>query len=330
LAPDGESDCLGQVISTWVYEMGDQNAAEAMLTDEIGMAEEMGWSVIDDDVAIGEVGALFEAPMQSCDSIDEADGLRGLAQRSSDEQGAGIMAVFVMDNLAIHVWLFNNSDTDVVPADAYDVSEETVLDLADIAVEKAEAAFDGELGAALEPMVLRIGDGETYYGSMVDDYVRVDGVDFAFDGEIDEDYEVRTERYGDASDVYLLSQRFEDEAGGLILFTNNLYQFEDEDAASDWMADAEQRLTDNPRYDGVEQIELDYDYGDESVAYAHDDVQVETETVRVYARYGSLVVALSVGMEQGVDVGMLDTLMEDQEHCIEDGACSGAVPFPAR
>lgn len=284
--------------------MGDQNAAEAMLTDEIGMAEEMGWSVIDDDVAIGEVGALFEAPMQSCDSIDEADGLRGLAQRSSDEQGAGIMAVFVMDNLAIHVWLFNNSDTDVVPADAYDVSEETVLDLADIAVEKAEAAFDGELGAALEPMVLRIGDGETYYGSMVDDYVRVDGVDFAFDGEIDEDYEVRTERYGDASDVYLLSQRFEDEAGGLILFTNNLYQFEDEDAASDWMADAEQRLTDNPRYDGVEQIELDYDYGDESVAYAHDDVQVETETVRVYARYGSLVVALSVGMEQGVDVGI--------------------------
>jgi hypothetical protein len=304
LAPDGESDCLGQVISTWVYEMGDQNAAEAMLTDEIGMAEEMGWSVIDDDVAIGEVGALFEAPMQSCDSIDEADVLRGLAQRSSDEQGAGIMAVFVMDNLAIHVWLFNNSDTDVVPADAYDVSEETVLDLADIAVEKAEAAFDGELGAALEPMVLRIGDGETYYGSMVDDYVRVDGVDFAFDGEIDEDYEVRTERYGDASDVYLLSQRFEDEAGGLILFTNNLYQFEDEDAASDWMADAEQRLTDNPRYDGVEQIELDYDYGDESVAYAHDDVQVETETVRVYARYGSLVVALSVGMEQGVDVGI--------------------------
>lgn len=330
LAADGDSDCFGQVISTWVYEMADRNAAEAMITEEIGMADEFGWSVIDDNVAIGGGGALFDAPMPSCEAVGGGQGLHTLTQRSGDDEGDGILAAFVVGNLAIHVWLFNNADAAAVPADAYQVDEETVLELADIATEKAEDAFEGELGAELEPMVLRIGDGETYYGSEADDYVRFDGVDFAFDGESRRDIRIRTERYGDATDVYQLTQTFDDADGDLVVFTNNIYQFEDEDAAADWMAQAEERLLDNPRYDDVEQIELDGAYGDESVAFMHEDVELETKIVRGYARYGSRVVAMAVGAESGVDVDVLEELMIEQETCAEDQACAGAIPFPGR
>jgi hypothetical protein len=244
--------------------------------------------------------------------------------------GEGLQIVFQADRLVVHVWLFNHQDPEMVPEDAYPVDADTLLELGTIAEEKAYAALDAEPGDALEPIALRLGDGETIYASAFDDFGRIDGETLPIDGESDESREMRIASYGDAADVYQIAQPFENQDGEQVVYTNTIYRFEDEDTASDWMSAAEDRLPENDRYENVEELDLDDSYGDESIGFTLTDVQLETELARVYARFGSIVVVLSAGTADADLPEAAESLMTAQVECIENGYCVSAEPFPVR
>jgi hypothetical protein len=317
MEPAGTSDCMGQVISSWVYDyMSDDHAAEGFAERAELLVEEEGAEMVDDDVAIGDEAFIIEY------------GVRDTCVQGAE--GEGMMVVFRLERLLVHVWLFNNEDPAEVPAEALPVEPETVIELGEIAEEKAIAVLEADPGEALEPMVLRLGDGERIFGSSADDYMRIDGVDVFYGTETEDQRDERTSRYGDATDVYQLAQPFENEGGDQVVYINTFYRFEDEDAASEWLSESEDRLLENDRLDNIEEVELATAYGDETIAFSVTDTQVDSEVARIYARFGDVVVVLSVGLPDAPNWDAAEVLMEQQAECIDDGFCTGAVPFPGQ
>jgi len=222
---------------------------------------------------------------------------------------------------------------DFTPDDPATVEE--VEELALALAERMETVVD-DGGPGLESRAYRLeSDGVNVWYSN-DFYSRLDGDSLALYGESPDDVATRAddEDAADATDIYQLEQLVSSDGETAFTWSLELWRFEDEDAASDWLQDEAAVAENLSDADDVIEAEEVEQLGDEAVAWSlslpgtdpdRDDrvfwsgtaVRVGTDVALIYlSRWGELMPS-----------DIMDELVEGQAGCLEDG-CDAESPLP--
>ncbi len=250
-----------------------------------------------------------------------------------------LVIAFRADRLVAYLSIYDYSDTPVDMAAEPVVSD--ILSLAERLLERINAGLDGD-APGLGNHALRLGNPEydVPYEIGVDQYIRLDGEDLPFGWESPDESARRSEASGDAIDAYESTQRIEGadavdpDLPYQLFWQTDIYRFEDDDAASEWLQDRSQRIEDVlPLDDGAEvrDVELIDDaaaLGDESFAVAYvedrpDDCGCTNQILRVHARVGAYVVDMSLGTqaESGVSFELFEAIAAAQVDCLTADSC---------
>lgn len=351
LPPANGSACMGQVVSTWVYEWTDHEIAEYAVGESVAFLEDEGLELIDESFHAGDDGVLFNDPMMNCEDLPE-DGFDRLRQETSKDScdqpklgkvqacgdvaataaapgSPGLHAVFQVGRLEVHIWLFNNNDPEAVPANALDVTPQTMEVLASTVADKADAVMALEPGEMMEPMIARIGDEEIAVPTSSDEFVRWEGEDFGLVGDEGDAKETRATRFGDAAFVYGMNQPFELVNEDAANYRVTLYRFHDDEAASQWMAGAVDRLEADGFYEDIETIDDFTETGDEVLAVSLYNGRSEMMDMRVYVRVGSDIAVMGFAAEELAPMELVEEYAAVQAGCLYVGYCDQALPIPS-
>lgn len=224
---------------------------------------------------------------------------------------------FRLDNLIATVSLRNYS----AEAPEYGDDIET---LADILTGKIDAALDGA-SPGFGPLVIGINGYDLLPVANYSYYV-FDGETERFSNETPDVYEERVDGYGDASFIMNSTQRIPANALGSKLDVTigvQLVQLDDEEAASEWIADyVDLKQADPDLFDFIVHDDAP-EFGDESITVTHGDSSGSEPIAfeRIIGRVGDVV--FNVGFAGTmVPFGMADRLAGPQVECLEDGACA--------
>ncbi len=237
----------------------------------------------------------------------------------------------------IQILVFGNDGEEVDEIELPDLDDLEAM--ADLLAPKIEAGLEGDAdGFGLSLQVQRL-SRDTAPFLYYDQYDYVDGVYAPYYGEIEVAESIASGFADiDATARYTLRQAaavgdtptLED-----VLYTAQLYAFEDEDEAAAWVGDALGYLESDTRYSDVETDEVADDLGDlgdasVGASYVFDYGQGPVDGVVVYLAVGDVGAALFVESVPGVGVAALGEIAEAQVDCLEDSACPDPVDAPEK
>jgi len=202
-------------------------------------------------------------------------------------------------------------------------------------VERADTALNGET-SKLTPMVLRLESDVTIIPYTA--YTMLDGDPIRRVEETEENYSNRVDRWRQQgfTDHVRSEQPLRDEgnSAGQLLFSPQVFQFEDEQAATSYMAGREEFFDANPNTEAavIDAPEL----GDQSVMISEtgDANGVSQERKILVVRVGDIVTSTLIElvdapmMTPEISVELLIEIGEAHVDCMEAGACDGALPMP--
>jgi hypothetical protein len=313
----GDSADTGQSVETTIYQFLDTAAATSALAFDRSEERFNGRRIVQGHAVVGDDSFIVDGV---------SDGV--------------IYEYFRLDDLVVAIEIVNFPDKGTIPAAAYPLTVEAVESLATIAQEHVLAVEEQAQGTGLGPVALRLRDARGRVVDETDTYMRLHGEDVPV-GETADAYASRIAGYADATDVYVVYQTLYDaEHAGKIVrkqgdtdgyvgyYVEYLRRFPTEDSATRWLTESRQRLADlDPEEGGV--LPGDVSFGDASFAVrlAGDD-QRWTE-VRLYARFGNLVVQIMVHPEASLlAIEDVDVLMTAQAGCLSVGVCEAGLVLP--
>lgn len=237
----------------------------------------------------------------------------------------------------IQVLVFGNDGEEVDEIDLPDLDD--IEALAEELVPKIEAGLEGDAaGFGLSLQVQRLSRDTAPY-LYYDQYDFVDGSYAPYFGEA-EVAESVAEGFVDIDAIARYTLRQQAALGDTptpedVLYTAQLYRFEDEDEAVDWVGDALGYLEGDARYDDFDTDAVADDLGDlgdasAGASYLFDYGQGPVEGVVVYLAVGDVGAALFVESVPGVGSAALGEIAEAQVECLEDGACPDPVDAPEK
>ena len=168
-------------------------------------------------------------------------------------------------------------------------------------------------------------------------YRRLDGETRRNYNETDNAYEANDENYDDVGvvDHYVFVEDLpaEDPDDPVYSYYAELLQFEDEDAAADYVQEQPQAFVESPAggYSNVEIVDDAESYGDESTVVSFDSVRLddsEASGFAAYVRSEDRVIYVEINGVPDVPLAAVETLVEGQVVCLEDGACDGWAQLP--
>jgi len=211
--------------------------------------------------------------------------------------------------------------------------------MAGVLIPKIEAGLEGDAeGFGLSQQVQRLSQ-ETAQYLYYDQYDFVDEIYAPYYGEVEVAESVAA-GFADINAIARYTLRQQAAAGDAptledVLYTAQLYKFEDEDEAVDWVGDALGYLEGDTRYDEVDTESVADDLGDlgdasVGVSYVFDYGQGPVEGVAVYLAVGDVGAALFVESVPGIGSAALGEIAEAQAECLENGACPDPVDAPEK
>jgi hypothetical protein len=272
--------------------------------------------------------------LEGTETIGDTSEITALEQRVSDAEDESISALnltFITGNLVGDVTLQSFSAPDF---EGPEPDVETIEALGTLLLERIETVRD-EGGPDLGSLVLSLNRDDAVLQYYSEGYFILYGDALEKYSESEEEFEIREDRMVAIVDGYEFFLAFQPGAEARLddpSYIARIYRLEDEDAASDWVASAEDTLSETPGYSDVEALEDSIQIGDESVAFAYTyevDTSLMVDGRAVVVRVGDLVASIQVDAGTGIELDVAVELAEQQAECLEEGACLDPIPVPS-
>jgi hypothetical protein len=166
-----------------------------------------------------------------------------------------------------------------------------------------------------------------------DYYVVLDGAALPLSGQAPRDARARDRAAAeiDQTDGYRFWQQLApggDDQADDVWYLAELLRFEDEDAASNWIGDTEDRIAANEDLTDLEVEESSA--GDEALFYAVETVDGDTNYRSVVIRVGATVATIDLSGPEAPPGAAIAALAAAQVACLEDEGCPEPLALPAR
>lgn len=272
--------------------------------------------------------------LEGTETIGDTSEITALEQRVSDAEDESISALnltFITGNLVGDVTLQSFSAPDF---EGPEPDVETIEALGELLLDRIETVRE-EGGPNLGSLVLSLNRDDAALQYYNEGYFILDGDALEKYSESKEEFEIREDRMVAVVDGYEFFLAFQPGAEAQLddpSYIARIYHFEDEEAASDWVASAEDILSETPGYGDVEALEDSTQIGDESVAFAYTyevDTGLTVDGHAVIVRVGDLVASIQVDAGTGIELDVAVELAEQQAECLEEGDCLEPIPVPS-
>lgn len=310
--PEDEDDIFGAILSvvnSYVLEFADEEGAAA------------AWETLEDESNVENAQDVRRVEQIG----DETEATRVRDERAGSES---LDLSFRLGNLIGGVLITNESGQVPEVGDAEALAERLLERI-------EEVSDDGTAGMSNRILRLRGGPDMLY---SVDNYLLLDGEVAQFYSESERESRRRENDSANAgmTDEYYVWQQIatlgdEQNIFDDVWFYAYLQNFEDEDTASDWLGEAEERLPERDRFVSLEIDEEAPTFGDESITYTVEWNDPEGGTFfsgNVALRVGTTVVAIEAQGPETPPAEVTDTLAEIQVDCLEEDPCPEPVLLP--
>jgi hypothetical protein len=167
-----------------------------------------------------------------------------------------------------------------------------------------------------------------------DDYAVLDGVIAPDYNQTAESAAEKLARYGAASDVAFVIQRFPsggEGSGDDVYYRSDIYRFADDAAATDWLTRSEERLANLSGVVSFTPVPDAATLGDESQSFAIERVSSEQETrgYLIYARVGNEVAETRLFAQPEAPLAVAEELAQAQVACLESAEICERIAAPA-